>query len=134
MSIDFAGLLGGARRALYDKLNNKAGRALHMPGLFARLRWMDRITLTPEGISWQEHRRLAKAMLRKGCKTYSFTYHSPSLMPGNTPYVRTQEELKTFLDKFERFFEFFFGELGGVPATPIQIRDSLKPMAPPNHR
>jgi hypothetical protein len=87
---------------------------------------MDRITLTPEGISWQEHRRLTKAMLSRGCQTFSFTYHSPSLMPGNTPYVGSPSELGFFLDRFERYFDFFFGELGGVPATPIEIRDSLK--------
>ncbi|NKB21344.1 MAG: WalW protein [Alphaproteobacteria bacterium] len=128
MSIDFAGLLGSSRRALYDRLNSNAGRALHLPGLFARLRLMDRITLTPEGISWQEHRRLVRTMITRNCRTYSFTYHSPSLMPGNTPYVRTQRELGAFLDKFERFFDFFFGELGGIPATPLEIRDSLIPV------
>jgi len=126
MSIDFAGLLGRSRRSSYDLLNNPAGRALHLPGIFARLRLMDRITLTPEGISWQEHRRLTKAMLSRGCQTFSFTYHSPSLMPGNTPYVGSPSELGFFLDRFERYFDFFFGELGGVPATPIEIRDSLK--------
>lgn len=131
MSIEFAGLLGRARRSLYDRLNNKIGQNLHMPGLFARLGLMDRITLTPEGITWQEHRRLANAMLKRGCKTFSFTYHSPSLVPGNTPYVSTEAELQTFLDKFERFFDFFFGELKGTAATPFEIRDSLEPVQAP---
>lgn len=88
---------------------------------------MDRITLTPEGITWQEHRRLTKAMLARGCKTFSFTYHSPSLSPGNTPYVQSPSDLEKFLDRFEKFFDFFFGDLGGIPATPNEIRSSLNP-------
>ncbi len=127
MTIDFAGLLGSSRKGLYDLLDSAIGRAIHLPGIFARTSLMDRITLTPEGITWQEHRLLTKAMLARGCKSFSFTYHSPSLAPGNTPYVRSPSDLEIFLDRFERFFDFFFGDLGGIPATPNEIRSSLIP-------
>src|SRR5258708_31377344 len=50
-------------------------------------------------------------------------YHSPSLVPGNTPYVTTARDLATFLDQLDRYFDFFTGELGGEPATPDDIRD-----------
>ena len=91
----------------------------------ARLGLQERITLTPEGITHAEHRRLTEAMLRRGHRVFSFTYHSPSLAPGNTPYVRNESELSAFLDKFERYLEYFFNEIGGRPATPSEIKAEL---------
>jgi hypothetical protein len=52
---------------------------------------------------------------------FSFAYHSPSLDVGHTPYVRTAAELDAFLDRFRRYFDYFFGEAGGQPATPDDI-------------
>jgi hypothetical protein len=63
-------------------------------------------------------------MLRHGHRVFHLTYHSPSLLPGNTPYVRTEKELDQFLDRISGFLEFFFGECGGLPATPFDIKDA----------
>jgi hypothetical protein len=102
------------------------GKRLHLPGVFARLGLQERITLTPEGITHMEHCRLTNAMLRRGQKMFSFTYHSPSLAPGGTPYVRSDVDLAGFLDRFERYFDYFFGELGGAAATPAEIKALLQ--------
>ena len=53
---------------------------------------------------------------------FSFTYHSPSLSPGHTPYVRSADDLSGFLEKFDRYFDFFTREIGGRPATATEIR------------
>ena len=50
------------------------------------------------------------------------TFHSPSLAPGHTPYVRTQSDLRQFLDKIRYLLDFFLGEIGGKPTTPIEIQ------------
>lgn len=125
LSVGFAGLFASAGRRLHDRLVSAAGQRLHLAGLLARLRLIDRITLTPEGIKHHEHRRLTKAMFDAGQRVFSFTYHSPSLAPGNTPYVRNDAELQAFLDRFEAYFDYFFGELGGRPATPGEIRSRM---------
>jgi hypothetical protein len=83
---------------------------------------MERITLTPEGVSLDEHKRLTHALLKSGCRIFSYTYHSSSLMPGATQYVRTQAERDDFLEKMDRYFEFFTKEVGGRPATLHEIR------------
>jgi hypothetical protein len=49
---------------------------------------------------------------------FVLTYHSPSLAPGHTPYVRTAADLQYFLGWIEAYLAFFFGEIGGKPATP----------------
>jgi len=122
MTVGYVGALGRGGPALRGLLSSGTGLALHLPGIFSRLGLFERIVLTPEGISSDEHRRLTRAMLAAGQRVFSFTYHSPSLAPGNTPYVQSESELVVFLDKFERYFDFFFGEIGGRAATPLEIK------------
>ncbi len=124
LSIGYAGLLGDYGKPLRKVLGRPRIEALHFPGLFARLRLLERITLTPEGVTLGEQKRLARAMLRRGHRVFHLTYHSPSLLPGNTPYVRSERDLGQFLDRIKGFLEFFFGELGGLPATPFEVKEA----------
>jgi hypothetical protein len=101
---------------------NERLKALHVPGILARLGLLERITLTPEGISFEEQRRLTRALLRKGHRVFSFTYHSPSLAPGNTPYVRNEADLRAFLQRIEEYLRFFTEEVGGQAATPFEVK------------
>ena len=63
-----------------------------LPGITARSRLLERIRLTPEGIDHAAHRRLIDRLLADGQKIFAMAYHSPSLQPGNTPYVRDNAE------------------------------------------
>jgi hypothetical protein len=101
---------------------NERLKALHVPGILARLGLVERIKLTPEGISFEEQRRLTRALLRKGYRVFSLTYHSPSLAPGNTPYVRSDADLRGFLERIDRYLKFFIEEVGGRPATPFEVK------------
>jgi hypothetical protein len=125
MTVGFAGLMRGAGLSLYDALTSPIGMRLHLPGLFARGGLFERITLTPEGITAAEHRRLTDTLFAAGQRVFSFTYHSPSLAPGNTPYVRSEAELRGFLDRFERYFDYFFGEIGGLAMTAQEVHAAL---------
>jgi hypothetical protein len=122
LSIGYAGLLAPSGPMAYVLTMNERLKALHVPGILARLGLIERIMLTPEGISFAEQRRLTLALLRKGHRVFSLTYHSPSLAPGNTPYVRTEADLQAFLRRIEQYFEFFTGELGGRAVTPFEIK------------
>jgi hypothetical protein len=123
MSIGHAGLLGRYGPRLQKFLSRPRIESLHFPGLFARLRLLDRITLTPEGVTLSEQKRLVLAMLRRGHRVFHLTYHAPSLLPGNTPYVQTEADLRQFLDRISGFLEFFLGKLGGIPSTPFEIKE-----------
>lgn len=126
MSIGFTGALAKRGARLHSAANNGWRKKLHLPGVLARLRLLDRVTLTPEGVTFAEQRRLTRALLDTGHRVFSLTYHSPSLAPGNTPYVRTSADLTTFLDRIERYLDFFMGEVGGRAATPLEIKDLAK--------
>jgi hypothetical protein len=104
-------------------------KALHLPGVLSHCRLLDRVVLTPEGVPLAEQCRLTRAMLRRGHRVFSLTYHSPSLVPGNTPYVRDGAQLQTFLRCIDRYLEFFIGEIGGRPATPFEIHDRARRLA-----
>jgi hypothetical protein len=123
LSIGYTGLLALGASMAYLLTMNERLKALHVPGILAHLGLIERITLTPEGISFAELRRLTLALLRKGHRVFSFTYHSPSLMPGNTPYVRSEADLRAFLRRIEQYLDFFTGELGGRAVTPFEIKE-----------
>lgn len=123
LTVGFTGLLRQIGVPLYRLLNRPAVRRLRLPGVMARLRLLDRVRLSPEGIAIEELIRLTRTMLKSGHRVFSFTYHSPSMQPGNLPYVQSDADLRVFLDCFEAFFDFFFGEVGGRAVTPLEFRE-----------
>lgn len=122
LSVGWTGLLAGAGPVLQPLVRSPWAQRLRLPGLLARGRIFDRVRLTPEGISVDELKRLTRAMVRAGYRVFNFTYHSPSLAPGHTPYVRDDDGLRAFTDAIAAYLEFFFGEIGGAPSTPRGIR------------
>jgi hypothetical protein len=122
LSTGYTGLLASTGTMAYTLTMNERLKALHVPGILARLRLVERITLTPEGISFKEQRRLTRALLRRGHRVFSLTYHSPSLAPGNTPYVRSEADLRAFLQRIQQYLEFFTEEIGGRAATPFEVK------------
>ncbi len=100
-------------------------RSLKAPGLLARAGALNRIMLSPEGNTLDEMIALTRTLLADGLRVFSLTFHSPSVEPGHTPYVRSDADLQVFLSCIERYFEFFFGELGGVASTPERFRRAL---------
>lgn len=125
LTIGFSGLLRRCGSVLHRVASSPVLRPLHAVGAFARLRLADRIWLSPEGYSSAEHQRLARALFKDGLRIFSFTFHSPSLEPGHTPYVQSAADLDQFLSRCRIFFDFFFGELGGRATTPTELKRAL---------
>ncbi len=123
LSVGFCGLLRHCGPMLYGPLTRPLPMRLRLPGVLARARLLERIRLSPEGADAGDHIRLTRALRRDGVRVFSYTYHSPSLVPGHTPYVRSARELTAFLDRMDRYFDWFFGTLGGRAATPLEIRE-----------
>jgi hypothetical protein len=68
-------------------------------------------------------------MVAHGHRTLSLTYHSPSLQPGNTPYVRTADDLHGFLDNLETVLTHFRDTLGGRFTTPTEVHRRMSARA-----
>ena len=88
----------------------------------ARLGLLERIRLSPEGMTIEEARRLVRHMVAAGHRVFVVTYHSPSLEPGNTPYVRSEEDVQRLLDWLDAFYAFFREEIAGRPASWRDVR------------
>jgi len=86
----------GAARSGGMKLYQAAGRIPKGRGVLARARLLQRIPLTPEGIPVAEAREAIRVAVGEGVRMLSFAFHSPSLAPGHTPYVKDEADLRGF--------------------------------------
>jgi hypothetical protein len=116
------GSMGGRLPALFD---SPRSRRLRVPGLLARTGLVARSALTPEGVSAAEQIRLIKALIGRGHSFFTLSYHSPSLAPGNTAYVRSEAELDVFLERIDTVLRVFAEELGGQFTTLTRHRAAL---------
>jgi hypothetical protein len=97
-----------------------------LPGIFARLDLIDRLHLSPEGFGFSDLCRLTEFLLARGVRVFTLSFHSPTLDPGRTPYVRDRVELNNFLDVLRRYLGYFLGELEGTSMTPLEIKKHLE--------
>jgi phosphatidylinositol alpha-1,6-mannosyltransferase len=128
------GLLATRAPSLYRAADSKQMRALHAGGLLSRSGLMERVTLSPEGSDLKAMCRLTRALLARGERIFTLSYHSPSLEPGNTPYVSNARDLAVFLDRLSGFLHFFQNTLGGEFLTVQEVRGRLlgvKPVSEP---
>ena len=120
------GFVGWARRqGVWLRQAAETFEAVKAPGMLSRSGALNRVMLSPEGNTLSEMIALTRALLADGLTMFALTFHSPSVVPGHTPYVRSEADLAAFLSTIERYFEFFFGELGGQPSTPERFRQEL---------
>lgn len=113
----FGGLLGGKGRGLYHRLTRGGS---HAGAALARSRLVERIALTPEGIPAERACKAIDIALARRLPVLNFSFHSPSLQPGNTPYVRDEADLK----RFYRWWDIVLGHLarrGVEPTTGAEI-------------
>ena len=115
----------GLPATLTSRIFRPSSERARLPSVMARLGLLERIKLTPEGIAIDEAKRLVRHMAADGIRVFVLTYHSPSLEPGNTPYVRNQDDLDRFLGWLDSFYDFFRSEIGGHPATWSEVRSAI---------
>lgn len=94
----------GPLRQLGPWLYPKMWRAPRLRGALARIGMLERIPLTPEGVTLEEAQRGIDIAIDDGLPVLVFSFHSPSLAPGFTPYVRSEEDLDHFYDWWRAVF------------------------------
>ncbi len=113
-------VFAGRLHHLGPSLLPRAARVPRLPGVLARTRLLERIPLTPEGIPVREALRAIDAAIAQKLPVLVFSFHSPSLAIGHTPYVRSPDQLARFYDWWERVL----GHLerrGVAPATIAEV-------------
>ncbi len=88
----FTGYAARAGTRLYRAL----GRVPKGRGLFARTGLLSRVALTPEEMPLADVLEAIAVGLGAGVRLLNFAFHSPSVAPGHTPYVRDAADLVAF--------------------------------------
>lgn len=112
LSSAFTGVLRGHARAVS-----------RLPGahLFARAGLLSRVALTPEDMPVEDALEAIRIMAGDGVRLLSFSYHSPSIEPGHTPYVRDAADLA----RFYRWWDAVFGLLARMGAKPASLDEII---------
>lgn len=92
LSTAYAGMLRGMGDALF-RIVSRGGP---MAGVLSRTRLFQRIPLSPEGVGEGQAVRAIDALLEDDVRLLMFSFHSPTLAPGHTPYVRDAADLARF--------------------------------------
>lgn len=88
----FTGALRGGGARLYRTL----GMLPRGRGIAARLGLLSRVSLTPEDMPLAEALEAVRVAVGEGLRILNFAFHSPSVEPGHTPYVRDAADLAAF--------------------------------------
>ncbi|QDH35343.1 polysaccharide deacetylase family protein [Porphyrobacter sp. YT40] len=79
----------------------------HLPTIysgFSRAGLLERIALTPEGVSRDEALRGIDILLESDLPLLVLSFHSPTLAPGHTPYTRTEADVEALYGWFEAVY------------------------------
>lgn len=83
-------------------LHRALGRLPRGRGLFARARLLARVALTPEDMPLGDVLEAIAVAVGEGVRVLNFSFHSPSVAPGHTPYVRDAADLAAFFHWWDR--------------------------------
>lgn len=86
-------------------LRNKIFRTFHVSGILDRLGLVNFRVLSPETSTLDAMVNISKAMMNKGHLFLNMSFHSTSLLPGMSPFVRNNSELKSFLVKIDKYLQ-----------------------------
>lgn len=106
MELPLTTVYWGLLRQFGPWLYPKMWRVPQLRGLLARIGMLERIPLTPEGVTLDEAIRGIDIAIDEGLPVLVFSFHSPSLAPGFTPYVRSEFDLDAFYDWWRAVFAY----------------------------
>lgn len=89
--------------AVSEGIRRSPLRRLRLLGALDRLRLLNKVSLSPEMSSVADMVALVERMRSQGHQLVTMWFHSSTLMPGLTPFVKTEEDARMFLDKIRQF-------------------------------
>lgn len=99
------------------RISNRPLSRYHFLGILDRLRILNRRWLSPELSSGPDMILLSKKFVQTGHRFLNMSFHSTSLIPGKTPFVRNQQQLEKFLCAIEMFLQFAVDQ--GMTFSPL---------------
>jgi len=118
MTAGFIGSMRGWGVKLFSRLNSPAPRSMRLPSMLANSGLLNRVRLSPEGVTLAEAKALTRILYAQGHRAFHLSFHSSSLVPGSTPYVTADAGVSRLVEWLEQFVHFFQQEFGGRVVTP----------------
>lgn len=115
----------GPLRQLGSMIYPHLWRAPAARGMLSKTSLLERIPLTPEGTTADEAIRGIDVALDEGLPVLVLSFHSPSLAPGFTPYVRNEAELARLYD----WWRTVFAHLAHRGIAPTSVADIMASVA-----
>jgi hypothetical protein len=125
LSVHFVGRLASQGSRVFRRLSGSAARRMRLPGILSRLGLLTRLRLSPEGSGLAEMTQQTRAAFAAGTRLFMLTYHSSSLLPGATQYVRSEADRRAFLATLDGYLRFFLVEFGGRADTVAGVAATL---------
>jgi hypothetical protein len=107
-----------ASHITYRTIDKISSKKFPLLGLLSRTGILRKFWLSPELSDGKEMYKLAKIYVsHRFVDTLNLTFHSPSLKPGLTPFVRDQGDLKKFYKNLAYLFDSLFSTYKVTPYT-----------------
>ncbi|HEY9092718.1 polysaccharide deacetylase family protein [Parasphingorhabdus sp.] len=120
LEVPLTTVFSGPFRKQGDQLASVFNRSKVANALLSKSRMLERIPLTPEGVSAREAKEAIDIALDDMLKLLVFSFHSPSLAAGHTPYVQTDADLDRFYDWWRDIIDHLL-ECGVSPISVDQL-------------
>lgn len=80
-------------------------RRFHVLGVASRLGFLRRVVLSPETHSVQDMLTVSRRLIEANAPFLHLFFHSNSLLPGRTPFVRTDSDVRHLYDSLRQYVE-----------------------------
>ncbi len=124
MELPLTTVYWGLLRQLGHWLYPALWRTPRLRGALARIGMLERIPLTPEGVTLEEAVRGIDIAIDDGLPLLVFSFHSPSLSPAYTPYVRDEAGVDVLYDWWREVFA-YLARRGMAPTSVRGVLDSI---------
>ena len=84
------------------------------------------VWLRPSYSSVEDAKALASALVARGVPTLNMLFHSSELVPGGSPYNKTEGDVDRFFERLERVFEHVMKQLGARGVTYRECAEALE--------
>ena len=107
LEIPTSGGYFGPLRRLGERMvpvnNARGGGNPPLVSLLRRLNLARRVMLSPEGAQLWELQKLTDTLLEAGDEVITLSFHSPTIHPGHTPFVRSESDREAFFLRIRRY-------------------------------
>jgi hypothetical protein len=110
---------------LITPVDNRPDRGAALAALLRRARLAERAMLSPEGFGLRHLKALALRLIGDGHRVLTLSFHSPSAIPGHTPFVRDDAQLAGFMQTVRDFIVWARRDHGFVGMTASELREAL---------